>query len=67
MRPYELPQKEYGLWYEVGNILGPLAQAAVEVALCEGTPVPTRGLPKDYENLISRMAKRRHVNVAFYR
>lgn len=48
-RPFELPRVQYGLWYEVGQICGPIAQAAVFVALCDaGHKIPNPSGQLDY-------------------
>ena len=48
-RPFELPRMQYGLWYEVGQTWGPIAQAAVFVALCDsGYKMPNQNGHLDY-------------------
>jgi hypothetical protein len=34
IRPYELPQKKYALWYAVGRRFGPTAQSLIFQGLC---------------------------------
>ncbi len=62
MRPYELPQQKYALWYDVGKRLGIMAQSVVALALCADTHrVPASTLKPGEDKIIKELAARRGV------
>ena len=61
MRPYELPQKKYGLWFEVGQELGTWTQSIVAGALCGDHHIPKNLLAPDEKRMIREMAENRDV------
>ena len=62
MQPYELPQKKYALWLDVGERLGAKTQSLVADALCTGThQIPLDDLFEGEKQVIEEMAARRGV------
>lgn len=66
MRPYELPQPQYALWYDVGARFGFGIQSVVEVALCDNNhhkifASQVEGL----EQVLKQMAAKRGVLLHF--
>lgn len=68
MRPYELPQKLYALWYDIGECLGPKTQSLVSNALCDGThKIRLANLTiEGEEKILEKMAARRGVMLFFH-
>ena len=65
-KPYELPQPQYALWYDIGHRIGFCEQAIVGSLLCQGKiSVPKNLLPSDTRELIKSMANDRGVLLKF--
>ena len=47
LRPYQLPQRLYGFWFEVGETCGIYAQSGLELALCASNRSGQLRFPND--------------------
>lgn len=62
LRPYELPQPQYALWYDVGDVLGKMTQCLIANALCSRTYRLRADLLIDGEiEIIGKLAAKRGV------
>ncbi len=65
-RPYELPQRLYSLWYDVGQRLGPMTQASIFVALTDPHfRVYDKKLSSGERAIVQAMAAHRGVQLQF--
>lgn len=66
LEPYELPQQQYALWYDVGARLGVKTQAIVGDALCTGTfRIQTEQLIIGEDEIIKDLAAYRGISLSF--
>ncbi len=65
MRPFELPQPQYALWYDVGERFGFGIQSVVEVALCDNHHKIFADHVQGLEQVLKQMAAKRGVLLHF--